>query len=73
MSDLNRLKIKTNVVLRTMKDTDSYSKEVVAQKKKIEDMKAAGADEHDIRQMVSHSLFITHVYLSFSPNYFPFL
>ena len=52
MSDLNRLKIKTNVVNRTMKDTASYSKEIVEEKAKIEKMKTEGAEEHDIKQMV---------------------
>ena len=53
MSDLNRLKIKTNVVNRTMKDTASYSKEIVELKAKIEKMKASGAEEHDVKQIVS--------------------
>lgn len=53
MSDLNRLKIKTNIVIRTMKDTASYKKEVTEQKTKIETMKNSNAEEHDIKQMVS--------------------
>lgn len=53
MSDLNRLKIKTNIVIRTMKDTASYKKEVTEQKAKIETMKNSNAEEHDIKQMVS--------------------
>lgn len=48
---LKALRIKTGVVKRTAKEEISYRKEAEQQKAKVEKMKAAGKDEHDIRKM----------------------
>ena len=41
---------------RLAKEKVSYEKEIVKQKEKIEKMKAAEADEYDIRKQVSTNL-----------------
>jgi hypothetical protein len=50
MADLNRLKLKTGIVTRTIKDLNSYIKEVNLIKDKIELMKQNNVDEHDINK-----------------------
>jgi S-adenosylmethionine synthetase len=52
MSNLNQLKIKTGIVNRTIKDLNSYIKEINQIKEKIETMKANKVDEHDIAHRV---------------------
>jgi prefoldin subunit 5 len=50
MADLNRLKLKTNVLNRTIKDLNSYMKEVNQIKEKIETMKQNNVDEADVNK-----------------------
>ncbi|XP_055542399.1 tubulin-specific chaperone A [Wyeomyia smithii] len=52
MSDprLRQLTIKTGVVKRLSKEKTVYEKEVVTQQNRIDKLKAAGSDDHDIRK-----------------------
>lgn len=51
MADLQKkLKIQTGVVKRLSKDKKSYEQEAKSIEKKIEDMKAQGKDEYDIKK-----------------------
>lgn len=50
--NLKQLRIKCGTVKRTMKEYQSYRKEEVDQKAKIDKMKAEGADEHDVKQQL---------------------
>ncbi len=55
---IKALKIKTGVVKRTGKEKVSYRTEADQQKKKLDQMKADGKDEADIKKMTevrSHS------------------
>ena len=47
---LKKLKIQTGVVTRIAKEKTMYEKEIVAIEKQIEDMKADGKDEYDIKK-----------------------
>mmetsp|Transcript_12241 Transcript_12241/g.23048 ORF Transcript_12241/g.23048 Transcript_12241/m.23048 type:complete len:107 (+) Transcript_12241:53-373(+) len=51
MSDLKRqVKIKTGIVKRLRKELAMYEKEKVQNDKRVEDMRASGADTYDVRQ-----------------------
>lgn len=52
MSDprLRQLTIKTGVVKRLSKEKTVYEKEVDSQRNRVDKLKAAGADDHDIRK-----------------------
>ncbi|KAK3279922.1 hypothetical protein CYMTET_12217 [Cymbomonas tetramitiformis] len=45
-----QVKIKTGVLTRVRKELVMYEKEQQKEQKKTDDMKAAGAEEHDIKQ-----------------------
>jgi len=47
---VKQIKIKTGVVKRLTKEKEYYEKEVESDKKRIEDKKAKGADEYEIRK-----------------------
>lgn len=47
---LKKLKIQTGVVTRISKEKTMYGKEIVTIEKQIEDMKADGKDEYDIKK-----------------------
>ena len=53
-ADLKRqVKIKTGIVKRLRKELAMYEQEKVQNDKRVEDMRASGADTYDIRQAVS--------------------
>ena len=61
MSDLKRqVKIKTGIVKRLRKELAMYEKEKVQNDKRVEDMRASGADTYDVGQAVS---LMKHVFL----------
>ena len=47
---LKKMKIQTGVVTRISKEKTMYKKEIVTMEKHIEDMKASGKDEYDIKK-----------------------
>merc|ERR1712189_47650 len=49
---LRQIKIKTGVVKRLSKEKNMYEKEVKDQDAKVENMKAAGKNEHDIKKQI---------------------
>mmetsp|Transcript_3694 Transcript_3694/g.10554 ORF Transcript_3694/g.10554 Transcript_3694/m.10554 type:complete len:146 (-) Transcript_3694:351-788(-) len=54
--DLKRqVKVKTGVVKRLRKELAMYEQEKIQNDKRVEDMKASGADTYDVRQAVSGS------------------
>ncbi|CAI5475791.1 unnamed protein product [Closterium sp. Yama58-4] len=50
MADLKELKLRAGVCKRLLKELKSYETEVEKDAAKVEDMKARGADSHDIKQ-----------------------
>lgn len=54
MSDADKkaLKVKTGVVKRLRKELDMYQKEVQTEQAKVQKLKDAGADPHDIKYAV---------------------
>jgi len=48
--DKKQLQIKVGTVKRTKKEYEAYLKEEVKQREKIEEMKASGVDEADVKQ-----------------------
>eukprot|EP00112_Aurelia_sp_Birch-Aquarium-sp1_P010424 Seg2224.3 transcript_id=Seg2224.3/GoldUCD/mRNA.D3Y31 product="Tubulin-specific chaperone A" protein_id=Seg2224.3/GoldUCD/D3Y31 len=49
---VRQIKIKTGVVKRLNKEKGMYEKEVKDQESKVESMKSAGKDEHEIKQQL---------------------
>lgn len=45
-----KLKVAIGVVTRTKKELDSYEREAVKQREKVERMEAASAEEHDVKK-----------------------
>ncbi|CAI7868170.1 unnamed protein product [Closterium sp. NIES-54] len=50
MADLKSLKLRAGICKRLLKELKSYEKEVEKDAARVEEMKASGADSHDIKQ-----------------------
>jgi tubulin-specific chaperone A len=58
MTPPSQLQIKTNALGRLIKEERLYRDEVVDHEKRIADMKAANADEYDIKKQVWNTKFV---------------